>query len=249
QRPLCWVTMPYLVSKRRSDPSEPERTKPVKQVWSGSRYLLSHDLSGEDYHTALDLHSDAAHTSSNQALWNWPADAYPAHLQGKRRPFVRSGKLKKMFGWGDFQCNIKTLTLTLLITGKIVDHGNGTFSVYFRYNATGQGNFSVGLVPPTKAVEFDLSQQVAVSPNQAKNFNCRVENEKVEKSFKNTLCGYDSSKSCLEELTHSYVSWLCSKPFKVICVYIFFHSGSYKLVQKACPDYNYHSDAPYLPSG
>uniref|UniRef100_A0A3Q2Q3T6 Neurexophilin 3 n=2 Tax=Fundulus heteroclitus TaxID=8078 RepID=A0A3Q2Q3T6_FUNHE len=69
----------------------------------------------------------------------------------KRRPIVKTGKFKKMFGWGDFYSNIKTVRLNLLITGKIVDHGNGTFSVYFRHNSTGQGNISVSLVPPVKA--------------------------------------------------------------------------------------------------
>ncbi len=74
----------------------------------------------------------------------------------RRPPIVKTGKFKKMFGWGDFYSNIKTVRLNLLITGKIVDHGNGTFSVYFRHNSTGQGNISVSLVPPVKAVEFRL---------------------------------------------------------------------------------------------
>ncbi|KAF6361919.1 neurexophilin 2 [Rhinolophus ferrumequinum] len=39
------------------------------------------------------------------------------------------------------------------------------------------------------------------------------------------------------------------KPFKVICIYIAFYSVDYKLVQKVCPDYNYHSETPYLSSG
>lgn len=154
-----------------------------------------------------------------------------------------------MFGWGDFHSNIKTVKLNLLITGKIVDHGNGTFSVYFRHNSTGQGNVSVSLVPPTKIVEFDLAQQTVIDAKDSKSFNCRIEYEKVDKATKNTLCNYDPSKTCYQEQTQSHVSWLCSKPFKVICIYISFYSTDYKLVQKVCPDYNYHSDTPYFPSG
>ncbi|XP_078454457.1 neurexophilin-1-like isoform X1 [Lampetra fluviatilis] len=171
------------------------------------------------------------------------------HSRTKRRPIVKTGKFKKMFGWGDFHSNIKTLKLNLLITGKIVDHGNGTFSVYFRHNSTGQGNVSVSLVPPTKAVEFDPPQQSVIEAKDSKTFNCRIEYEKVDRAKKNVPCNYDPSKSCSQEQIQSHVSWLCSKPFKVICIYIVFYSTDYKLVQKVCPDYNYHSDTPYYPSG
>ncbi|XP_043911002.1 neurexophilin-1-like [Protopterus annectens] len=172
-----------------------------------------------------------------------------AHSRVKRRPIVKTGKFKKMFGWGDFYSNIKTVKLNLLITGKIVDHGNGTFSVYFRHNSTGQGNISVSLVPPAKAVEFDLAQQAIIDAKDSKIFNCRVEYEKVDRSKKTGLCNYDPSKTCYHEQTQSHVSWICSKPFKVICIYISFYSTDYRLVQKVCPDYNYHSDTPYYPSG
>ncbi|XP_035383051.1 neurexophilin-1 [Electrophorus electricus] len=167
----------------------------------------------------------------------------------KRRPIVKTGKFKKMFGWGDFYSNIKTVRLNLLITGKIVDHGNGTFSVYFRHNSTGQGNISVSLVPPVKAVEFDLERQSVVYPKDSKIFNCRVDYEKVDRSKRTSLCNYDPSKTCFQEQTQSHVSWICSKPFKVICIYISFYSTDYRLVQKVCPDYNYHNEMPYLPSG
>ncbi|CAL8304400.1 unnamed protein product [Merluccius merluccius] len=173
----------------------------------------------------------------------------PLGSRVKRRPIVKTGKFKKMFGWGDFYSNIKTVRLNLLITGKIVDHGNGTFSVYFRHNSTGQGNISVSLVPPVKAVEFDLERQSVVYPKDSKIFNCRVDYEKVDRSKRTSLCNYDPSKTCFQEQTQSHVSWICSKPFKVICIYISFYSTDYRLVQKVCPDYNYHNEMPYLPSG
>uniref|UniRef100_UPI00358EFB6B neurexophilin-1-like n=1 Tax=Myxine glutinosa TaxID=7769 RepID=UPI00358EFB6B len=171
--------------------------------------------------------------------------------RSKRRPIVKSGKFKKMFGWGDFHTNIKTVKLNLLITGKIVDHGNGTFSVYFRHNSTGQGNVSLSLVPPSKPVDFEPFpvQSVLVDPKESKTFNCRVEYEKTEKATKTVLCNYDPSRHCFQDQTQSHVSWLCSKPFSVICIYIAFYSTDYRLVQKVCPDYNYHSDSPYYPSG
>ncbi|KAG5833876.1 hypothetical protein ANANG_G00280550 [Anguilla anguilla] len=151
-----------------------------------------------------------------------------------------------MFGWGDFHSNIKTVKLNLLITGKIVDHGNGTFSVYFRHNSTGKGNVSVSLVPPSKVVEFETAQQSTLETKDAKTFNCRIEYEMSDRAKKTTLCSFDPPRVCYQEQTQSHVSWLCSKPFKVICIYIAFHSVDYKLVQKVCPDYNYHSDTPYF---
>ncbi|XP_076157566.1 neurexophilin-1 [Alosa pseudoharengus] len=215
--------------------------------------LLAQTLQGKQNATALDLRYDTPEPYSEQDLWDWlrnSTDLADSRSRAKRRPMVKTGKFKKMFGWGDFHSNIKTVKLNLLITGKIVDHGNGTFSVYFRHNATGQGNVSVSLVPPTKIVEFDLSaQQSVIDAKDSKSFNCRIEYEKVEKGSKNTLCNFDPSKTCYQEQTQSHVSWLCSKPFKVICIFISFYSTDYKLVQKVCPDYNYHSDTPYFPSG
>ncbi|OXB55976.1 hypothetical protein ASZ78_011421 [Callipepla squamata] len=191
--------------------------------------------------------------SSSRELWdildNLSERDHAPHPRGQRDLESSSGKLKKIFGWGDFYSNIKTVKLNLLITGKVVDHGNGTVNVFFRHNSTGQGNISVSLVPPTKAVEFDLEQQIFIEAKESKIFNCRVEYEKVDRAKKTTLCTYDPSKTCYHEHTQSHVSWVCSKPFKVICIYITFYSIDYRLVQKVCPDYNYHSDVPYFPSG
>ncbi|XP_068603076.1 neurexophilin-1 [Brachionichthys hirsutus] len=231
----------------------------IKQIWTESSKelsisrLLSQTLNGKENRTALDLRYDTPEPYSEQDLWDWlrnSTDLQDSRPRAKRRPMVKTGKFKKMFGWGDFHSNIKTVKLNLLITGKIVDHGNGTFSVYFRHNSTGQGNVSVSLVPPTKIVEFDVAAQQSVTDaKDSKSFNCRIEYEKVEKGAKNTLCNFDPSKTCYQEQTQSHVSWLCSKPFKVICIFISFYSTDYKLVQKVCPDYNYHSDTPYFPSG
>ncbi|CAN0386257.1 unnamed protein product [Lampetra planeri] len=174
-----------------------------------------------------------------------------ARSRPRRRPMVKTGRFKKMFGWGDFNSNIKTLKLNLLITGKIVDHGNGTFSVYFRHNSTGHGNVSVSLVPPAKALGFGAATQQAtlVDPKASKTFNCRVEYEKVDRAKRTSLCNFDPTRNCYQEQTQSHVSWLCSKPFSVICIYVAFFSTDYRLVQKVCPDYNYHSDSPYYPTG
>ncbi|MFT7808617.1 neurexophilin-2-like [Arapaima gigas] len=185
-------------------------------------------------------------------FWDWlsnQTDVQDAHARTKRRPIVKTGKFKKMFGWGDFHSNIKTVKLNLLIRGKIVDHGNGTFSVFFRHNSTGLGNVSVSLVPPTKVVEFEITQQSTLETRDSKAFNCRIEFEKTDRSKKTTFCGLDPSVVCYQEQTQTHVSWLCSKPFKVICIYIAFYSIDYKLVQKVCPDYNYHKDTPYSSTG
>ncbi|XP_010584638.2 neurexophilin-2 [Loxodonta africana] len=193
-----------------------------------------------------------AYADSVENFWDWLANITEVQeplARTKRRPIVKTGKFKKMFGWGDFHSNIKTVKLNLLITGKIVDHGNGTFSVYFRHNSTGLGNVSVSLVPPSKVVEFEVSPQSTLETKESKSFNCRIEYEKTDRAKKTALCNFDPSKICYQEQTQSHVSWLCSKPFKVICIYIAFYSVDYKLVQKVCPDYNYHSETPYLSSG
>ncbi|XP_018596175.1 neurexophilin-1 [Scleropages formosus] len=230
----------------------------LKRIWTESSKdfsisrLLSQTLHGKQNASTLDLQYKTLEPYSEQDLWDWlrnSTDLLESRSRSKRRPIVKTGKFKKMFGWGDFQSNIKTVKLNLLITGKIVDHGNGTFSVYFRHNSTGQGNVSVSLVPPSKIVEFDMAQQSVIDAKDSKSFNCRIEYEKVDKATKTTPCNYDPSKTCFQEQTQSHVSWLCSKPFKVICIFISFYSTDYKLVQKVCPDYNYHSDTPYFPSG
>ncbi|XP_054033837.1 neurexophilin-2 [Dryobates pubescens] len=197
-------------------------------------------------------HGQVSYSDSTDNFWDWLSnitEVQESLARIKRRPIVKTGKFKKMFGWGDFHSNIKTVKLNLLITGKIVDHGNGTFSVYFRHNSTGLGNVSVSLVPPSKVVEFESSPQSTLETKESKSFNCRIEYEKTDRAKKTALCNFDPSKICYQEQTQSHVSWLCSKPFKVICIYIAFYSVDYKLVQKVCPDYNYHSETPYLSSG
>ncbi|PKK16591.1 neurexophilin 4 [Columba livia] len=175
----------------------------------------------------------------------------------RRKPSLKSGRAKKIFGWGDFYFNIKTLKFSLLVTGKIVDHINGTFSVYFRHNSSSLGNVSVSIVPPSKAVGFEVLVPAALPlppPQQstlpegrpAKALNCHVEYEKTNRARKNKPCLYDPSKVCFTEHTQSHAAWLCAKPFKVICIFISFLSIDYKLVQKVCPDYNFQHDNPYF---
>lgn len=151
--------------------------------------------------------------------------------------------------WGDFYSNIKTVKLNLLIVGKIVDHGNGSLGVYFRHNTTGMGNVSVSLVPPAKGVEFDLERQSVLNPKDSKTFNCRVDYEKTERNRKVMLCNYDPSKTCAQDQTHSLATWMCSKPFRVICVYVSFYSTDYRMVQKVCPDYSSQDPPAHLPRG
>ncbi|XP_057559093.1 neurexophilin-4 [Hippopotamus amphibius kiboko] len=96
--------------------------------------------------------------------WAWPANhtgalagaamaGAPAQ-RAKRKPSIKAARAKKIFGWGDFYFRVHTLKFSLLVTGKIVDHVNGTFSVYFRHNSSSLGNLSVSIVPPSKRVEF-----------------------------------------------------------------------------------------------
>lgn len=91
--------------------------------------------------------------------WDWQKNHTAGDLpspRARRKPSLKSGRTKKIFGWGDFYFNIKTLKFSLLVTGKIVDHINGTFSVYFRHNSSSLGNVSVSIVPPSKAVGFEV---------------------------------------------------------------------------------------------
>ncbi|XP_069003253.1 neurexophilin-4 [Embiotoca jacksoni] len=181
--------------------------------------------------------------------------------RSKRKPSLKTAmKTKKIFGWGDFYFNVKTMKFSLLVTGKIVDHINGTFTVYFRHNSSSLGNVSVSIVPPTKVVEFEVlqhphtqqvvqiqeTQQSTMDPKEAKTLNCRVEYEKTNRSKKSKPCLYDPSQTCFTEHTQSHAAWLCAKPFKVICIFISFFSIDYKLVQKVCPDYNFQSEHPYF---
>lgn len=96
--------------------------------------------------------------------WAWPVNHTAALARPgepgasaprtKRKPSVKAARAKKIFGWGDFYFRVHTLKFSLLVTGKIVDHVNGTFSVYFRHNSSSLGNLSVSIVPPSKRVEF-----------------------------------------------------------------------------------------------
>ncbi|CAJ1081087.1 neurexophilin-1-like isoform X2 [Xyrichtys novacula] len=173
-------------------------------------------------------------------------------LKTKHHPIMKVhglSKFSRTFSWGDFYSNIKTVKLNFLIMGKIVDHRNGSLGVYFRHNSTGVGNVSVSLVPPMKELEFDLERQSVVNPKDSKTFNCRVDYEKTERNKKVMLCNYDPSKTCAQEQMQSHVTWMCSKPFQVICIYVSFYSTDYRLVQKVCPDYNYQSSEAYPPKG
>ncbi|XP_038608002.1 neurexophilin-4, partial [Tachyglossus aculeatus] len=77
---------------------------------------------------------------------------------GRRPPgaAVKATRVKKLFGWGDFYLGVHSLKFSLLVTGKIVDHVNGTFSVFFRHNSSRLGNLSVSLVPPSRRVDLGL---------------------------------------------------------------------------------------------
>ncbi|NWU73401.1 NXPH4 protein, partial [Pterocles burchelli] len=189
--------------------------------------------------------------------WDWPKNQTGPPLlspHARRKPALKSGRVKTPPGWGDFYFNIKTLKFSLLVTGKIVDHVNGTFSVYFRHNSSSLGNVSVSIVPPSKAVGFEVLVPVPLPPQQstlpegrpAKALNCHVEYEKTNRARKNRPCLYDPSQVCFTEHTQSHAAWLCAKPFKVICIFISFLSIDYKLPPKVCPDYNFQHDNPYF---
>ncbi|NXX79410.1 NXPH4 protein, partial [Urocolius indicus] len=202
--------------------------------------------------------------TGSRSPWEWQKNQTtwePLSPRSRRKPTLKSGRSKKIFGWGDFYFNIKTLKFNLLVTGKIVDHINGTFSVYFRHNSSSLGNVSVSIVPPSKAVGFEVvlpappfplppstSLQQSTLPDgfPGKGLNCHVEYEKTNRARKNKPCLYDPSKVCFTEHTQSHAAWLCAKPFKVICIFISFLSIDYKLVQKVCPDYNFQHDNPYF---
>ncbi|KAK1898787.1 Neurexophilin-4 [Dissostichus eleginoides] len=100
--------------------------------------------------------------------YGWPQNFSQALDQYLYRPPPKSKpptktptKAKKILGWGDFYFNVKTVKFSLLVTGKIVDHINGTFSVYFRHNSSSLGNISVSIVPPSKAVGWEVLDPAA----------------------------------------------------------------------------------------
>ncbi|KAM9344060.1 neurexophilin-2-like [Pholidichthys leucotaenia] len=100
--------------------------------------------------------------------YSWPQnfsqalDHYLHRSPPKSKPPAKtSPKAKKILGWGDFYFNVKTVKFSLLVTGKIVDHINGTFGVYFRHNSSRLGNISVSIVPPSKAVGWEVFDAAA----------------------------------------------------------------------------------------
>ncbi|XP_048874411.1 neurexophilin-4-like [Brienomyrus brachyistius] len=185
---------------------------------------------------------------------------YQTSYHSKRKPSLKPAlKTKKNFSWGEFYVNIKTVKFSLLVTGKIVDHVNGTFSIYFRHNSSSLGNVSVSVVPPSKVVEFEVFQpylqprlfpqrqhQLTPDPKEAKALHCRVEYKTTVQGYKAKPCLYDPSQLCFVEHTQSNATWLCAKPLKVICIHISFFSIDYRLVQKVCPDYNFQNGPPYF---
>ncbi|XP_034027625.1 neurexophilin-2-like [Thalassophryne amazonica] len=210
--------------------------------------------------------------------YGWPQnfsqaqDQYVYHSPPKSKPPAKtSPKGKKILGWGDFYFNVKTVKFSLLVTGKIVDHINGTFSVYFRHNSSRLGNISVSIVPPSKPVGWevldpqnsvlipDLTSQFqgspqstsSSSPDQHKQqpdmmmvteLNCRIEYQRTNRSKKTKPCMYDPGQTCYSENTQSQAAWICAKPFKVICIFIAFTGTDYRLVQKVCPDHNFQTE-------
>ncbi|XP_014883723.1 neurexophilin-2 [Poecilia latipinna] len=116
------------------------------------------------------------HTYGAVSPYGWPqnfSQAPDQYLYGtppkSKPPAKTSTKAKKILGWGDFYFNVKTVKFSLLVTGKIVDHINGTFSVYFRHNSSRLGNISVSIVPPSKAVGWEVLDGAADSSAPNKN--------------------------------------------------------------------------------
>lgn len=106
--------------------------------------------------------------SGSLGPYRWPPNISQAldHPVSKaKHPAKTSPKTKKILGWGDFYFNVKTVKFSLLVTGKIVDHINGTFGVYFRHNSSRLGNISVSIVPPSKAVGWEMFEAGSHSKN------------------------------------------------------------------------------------
>ncbi|CAG03228.1 unnamed protein product, partial [Tetraodon nigroviridis] len=162
--------------------------------------------------------------------YGWPRNVSRALDQYQYRPVSKvkppaktSPKSKKILGWGDFYFNVKMVKFSLLVTGKIVDHINGTFSVYFRHNSSRLGNISVSIVPPSKAVGWEAFEP-ATSPNtpdqqkqqpeEMTELNCRVEYQRTNRSKKTKPCMYDPGQTCYSENTQSQAAWVCAKHFQ-----------------------------------
>uniref|UniRef100_S4RBL7 Neurexophilin 1 n=1 Tax=Petromyzon marinus TaxID=7757 RepID=S4RBL7_PETMA len=148
------------------------------------------------------------------------------------------GRPRKLFSWGDFSASIRTSRLQVLITAKMVDHGNGSVSVHFRHNATGRGSVSVSLGPPTVPLCLTPHRPLTTeskAPRDGEPFRCRVEYEKVDRALKSVPCAQPRS-SCYREQVQSHVSWICSKPISAFCIYVAFQGANYRLAHKVCPD-------------
>uniref|UniRef100_A0A3Q3XD06 Uncharacterized protein n=1 Tax=Mola mola TaxID=94237 RepID=A0A3Q3XD06_MOLML len=175
--------------------------------------------------------------------YGWPQnfsqalDQYLYRTPPKTKPPAKtSPKAKKILGWGDFYFNVKTVKFSLLVTGKIVDHINGTFSVYFRHNSSRLGNISVSIVPPSKAVGWEVLEPAA------RDLASQLSQSQTNRSKKTKPCMYDPGQTCYSENTQSQAAWICAKPFKVICIFIAFTGTDYRLVQKVCPDHNFQTE-------
>uniref|UniRef100_A0A3Q2DLN2 Neurexophilin 4 n=1 Tax=Cyprinodon variegatus TaxID=28743 RepID=A0A3Q2DLN2_CYPVA len=189
------------------------------------------------------------HTYGSLSPYGWPqnfSQAPDQYLYGtppkSKPPAKTSPKAKKILGWGDFYFNVKTVKFSLLVTGKIVDHINGTFSVYFRHNSSRLGNISVSIVPPSKTVGWEVLDDTADSSSSKESLNCRIEYQRTNRSKKTKPCMYDPGQTCYSENTQSQAAWICAKPYKVICIFIAFTGTDYRLVQKVCPDHNFQAE-------
>ncbi|XP_033825863.1 neurexophilin-4-like [Periophthalmus magnuspinnatus] len=260
----------------------PEASKPVIVQSPPRRDDSSSSLKVTHISKDLQIISTKHKTPAYGSLgpYGWPQNFSQAQDQYLYRPpppppktkppAKTSQKAKKILGWGDFYFNVKTLKFSLLVTGKIVDHINGTFSVYFRHNSSRLGNISVSIVPPSKAVGWEVlnepqtknsvlipdvistvastPQATSMPPMEQKDMvmvtelNCRIEYQRTNRSKKTKPCLYDPGQTCYSENTQSQAAWICAKPFKVICIFIAFTGTDYRLVQKVCPDHNHQTE-------
>nr|XP_057940009.1 neurexophilin-4-like [Doryrhamphus excisus] len=276
-KPLCWkltVTCLWLFSsaiqettKASSQQQQADEEGRVDAV--GASLKVKHI--SKDLQIISTKYKTPAYGSLGPYGWprNFSLDQHLYNPPSKSKPHPKvSSKSKKILGWGDFYFNVKTLKFSLLVTGKIVDHINGTFSVYFRHNSSHLGNITVSIVPPSKALALevldpgipstqsvlltDLASQFQSTGSTPSDFpkqqqdlmvmtelNCRVEYQRTNRSKKTKPCMYDPGQTCYSENTQSQAAWICAKPFKVICIFIAFTGTDYRLVQKVCPDRNF----------
>uniref|UniRef100_A0A3Q0T6A0 Neurexophilin 4 n=1 Tax=Amphilophus citrinellus TaxID=61819 RepID=A0A3Q0T6A0_AMPCI len=252
---LCLVTMDSVFKIMFSSLQVQEISKKLEfqnQEWGeeggGREYAGGAALKVKHISKDLQIISTKHKTPAYGSLgpYGWPQnfsqalDQYLYRPPPKAKPPAKtSPKAKKILGWGDFYFNVKTVKFSLLVTGKIVDHINGTFSVYFRHNSSRLGNISVSIVPPSKAVGWEV-----LDPQQdmmmVTELNCRIEYQRTNRSKKTKPCMYDPGQTCYSENTQSQAAWICAKPFKVICIFIAFTGTDYRLVQKVCPEQNQH---------